>query len=198
MKLFRTLVSTLVLAGCGPTLADEDEVTTASTSEALTCSFYSENFDDSVANEGTFSTHAVGWCDTYVAIASNTPPCLPIGKTLRTNSGTLDPTIWVRRGKTSCTGVRVTYSYYQFADAATSLTYSASGDITESCEKSGAFSTATLNTGTQVCQSKSVLIPFGTLSSNDKSLYIRFEHPSTNVNAIWFDSVTLAMEGCSC
>lgn len=201
MGVSRILSGCLVglLFACGGPLEDGDlssedqsNQSVGTNQSALTCSFYSENFDDGIANGGTYLNHKVYWCDTSIPLSSNTPVCMS-GRTLRTNASTIDPTIWVRKGNSSCTGVRINYSYYQYANAAVTLTYARSNDTAQVCEKLGTFSTADSHTLTQVCGAKSTLIPFGTY----QGVYVRFEHPS-NVNAFWVDNVTLTMDGCSC
>lgn len=198
-KLLISVASLVALAmsiGCSTEASVTDDIgengePVDSTQEALTTLFYTENFDDGIANEGTYSTHKVGWCDTYIPVSSNTPLCM-LGQTLRTNSSTIDPTVWVKKGNAACTGVRVDYSYYQFANASVSLQYQQSNDASEVCEKTGTFVTSTTHPTTQACSAKSVVIPFGASSG----VYIRFEHPSTNGNAFWLDNVKLSMEGC--
>src|SRR5690242_8178705 len=104
------------LVGCGgvgPEETGAEEVLEIATAP-LSCSLYSENFDDGAADEITSGAYRVRWCDTYLPLASNTPLCM-LGRTLRTNSSTQNPTIWVNKGMSNCTGVRVTYSYYQYA-----------------------------------------------------------------------------------
>jgi len=88
-----------LLAGCGESFEEtpEEELVLKSSESSLSCALYSENFDDGVANEITSGTYRVRWCNTYLPGAINTPPCLS-GQTLRTNSSTINPTIWVNKG----------------------------------------------------------------------------------------------------
>jgi hypothetical protein len=158
---------------------------------AISCSLYSENFDDGVANEITAGTYRVGWCDTYIPASTNSPLCM-LGRTLRTNSSTINPTIWVNKGSSSCTGVRVSYSYYQFALANVNLSYRQSNDTAEVCPQSSIFTSAASHLTTQACMSQSVLIPFGSSSG----VYIRLQHGS-GTNALWVDDVQLTLEGCT-
>jgi hypothetical protein len=181
------------LVACGgvaeETIADEPALGTAEA--GLSCPLYVENFDDGLANEVTTGAYRVGWCDTYLPGAINTPPCL-LGRTLRTNSSTQNPTLWVNKGTSTCTGVRVSYSYYQFAAANVNLTYRQSNDTSEVCPASGFFTTAASHLTTQSCATQSALIPFGTASG----VYIRLQHGSGS-NALWVDDVQLTLEGCT-
>ncbi len=181
------------LAGCGPVpgeVHDEEQVLDSSES-ALSCALYSENFDDGVANEITSGAYRVKWCDTYLAASFNTPTCM-LGQSLRTNSSTINPTIWVNKGSNNCTGVRVAYTYYQYAIANVTLAYRQSNDLNQVCPQTSLFSTAASHYTTQSCVQQSVLIPFGSFSG----VYVRFQHGSGS-NAMWLDNITLTLEGCS-
>lgn len=182
-----------LLAGCGDGVeaVPEEELALETSESALSCALYSENFDDGVANEITSGSYRVRWCGTYLPGAINTPPCLS-GQTLRTNSSTINPTIWVNKGSNNCTGVRVDYKYYQFALANVTLSYRQSNDLNQVCPQSSLFTTAANHYTTQSCVQQSVLIPFGSSSG----VYVRFQHGS-GTNAMWLDDVTLTLEGCS-
>lgn len=182
-----------LLAGCGGGLEEvpEEVLALGSSESALSCALYSENFDDGVANEITSGAYRVRWCDTYLPGSINTPPCL-LGQTLRTNSSTINPTIWVNKGSNNCTGVRVEYKYYQYATANVTLSYRQSNDLNQVCPQSSLFTTAASHYTTQACVQQSVLIPFGSSSG----VYVRFQHGSGS-NAMWLDNVTLTLEGCS-
>ena len=182
-----------LLAGCGAGLeeAPDEQREVTSTESALSCALYSENFDDGVANEITSGAYRVRWCDTYLPGAINTPPCLS-GQTLRTNSSTINPTLWVNKGSNNCTGVRVNYTYYQFALANVTLSYRQSNDLNQVCPQGSLFTTAASHFTTQACVQQSVLIPFGSASG----VYVRFQHGS-GTNAMWLDNITLTLEGCS-
>ncbi|HYO52020.1 MAG TPA: hypothetical protein VEU50_04445 [Archangium sp.] len=163
---------------------------------ATFCQFYSENFDDGTATDATTGIYQVRWCDTYIPLSSNTPSTLcsqTTGRTLRTNSSTQDPTIWVSRGNQFCTHVRIRYNYYQYAYADTGLQYLTSNDTSAVCEKSGIFSAVASHSVTQACGTQEQIIPF----NGYNGVYIRLEHGSTS-NAIWIDNLTLELDGCSC
>ena len=179
------------LAGCGHAMPEDDALDLGTATAPLSCSLYSESFDDGVANEITSGAYRVRWCDTYIPLSSNTPLCM-LGRTLRTNSSTQNPTIWVNKGTSNCTGVRVEYQYYQFATANVSLMYRQSNDTNQVCPSSGVFTTAGSHLTTQACASQSVLIPFG----GSQGVYIRLQHGSGS-NALWVDNITLTLEGCS-
>lgn len=182
-----------VLSGCGAAPeASGDEGPSLETAEAaISCSLYSENFDDGTANEITAGTYRVGWCDAYIPLASNSPLCM-LGRTLRTNFSTSNPTIWVNKGTSSCTGARVSYSYYQFSLANVNLAYRQSNDASEVCPQNSLFTNAASHLTTQACVQQSVLIPFGSSSG----VYIRLKQGSGS-NALWVDDVQLTLEGCT-
>lgn len=92
----------------------------------------------------------------------------------------------------NCTGVRVNYSYYQFALANVTLAYRQSNDLNQVCPQSSLFTTDASHFTTQACMQESVLIPFGSASG----VYVRFAHGSGS-NAMWLDNITLTLEGCS-
>jgi hypothetical protein len=179
------------LVGCGQAMPEDEALDLETATAPLSCSLYSENFDDGVADETLSGAYQVRWCDTYLPLSSNTPLCM-LGRTLRTNSSTQNPTLWVNKGASSCTGVRVAYQYYQFATANVSLVYRQSNDATQVCPTSGVFTTAGSHLTTQACASQSVLIPFGSA----QGVYIRLQHGS-GTNALWVDNVTLTLEGCT-
>jgi hypothetical protein len=182
-----------VLVGCGVGVEElqDEELVLKSSESSLSCALYSENFDDGVANEITSGAYRVRWCNTYLPGAINTPPCLS-GQTLRTNSSTINPTIWVNKGSNNCTGVRVDYNYYQFALANVTLSYRQSNDLNQVCPQTSLFTTAASHFTTQACMQQSVVIPFGSSSG----VYVRFQHGS-GTNAMWLDDITLTLEGCS-
>ena len=182
-----------LLVGCGGGYEEvqEEQQVLKSSESSLSCALYSENFDDGVANEITSGAYRVRWCNTYLPGAINTPPCLS-GQTLRTNSSTINPTIWVNKGSNNCTGVRVDYTYYQFALANVTLAYRQSNDLNQVCPQTSLFTTANSHVTTQACVQQSVVIPFGRSSG----VYVRFQHGSGS-NAMWLDNITLTLEGCS-
>jgi hypothetical protein len=158
----------------------------------LTCGLYTENFDDGNASPVTAGVYKLDWCDTNVPIAANTPLCMS-GQTLRTNDSAIDPTMWIYKGAASCSQVKLTYLYYQFALAGVSVQYQQSNDANEVCEKSGGFISAGTHPTTQQCVQQTINIPFG----NSSGVYIRFEHGAGS-NAIWFDNITVELLGCDC
>ncbi len=181
------------LLGCGGVAEEtrDDEPALGTAESGLSCPLYVENFDDGIANEVTTGAYRVGWCDTYIPASTNSPLCF-LGRTLRTNSSTQNPTLWVNKGSSTCTGVRVSYSYYQFSPANVTLSYRQSNDASEVCPASGVFSTAASHLTTQSCVAQSALIPFGSSSG----VYIRLAHGS-GTNALWVDDVQLTLEGCT-
>lgn len=159
---------------------------------AQTCGIYTESFDDGKADPLTNGVYKIDWCDTYIPQSFNTPACMT-GQTLRTNDSTIDPTIWVYKADASCTSVKLTYTYYQFALSGVQVQYSTSNDAAQVCEKFGTFTTLATPTTLQQCVTQSHTIPFG----SSKGVYIRFEHGSGQ-NAIWIDNVSLELSGCGC
>lgn len=155
------------------------------------CPLYSENFDDGTANEISVGLYHVRWCDTAIPGTTNTPLCM-LGRTLLTNSYFLRPTLWVNKGNSSCTGVRVSYSYYQSSPENVNLSYRPSIDANEVCPQSKYFTAVASHLTTQACASQSVLIPFGTASG----VYIRFQRGS-GTDALWVDDLQLTLEGCT-
>jgi len=160
----------------------------------MTCNLYSENFDDGNATDLDAGVYKVAWCDTYVPLSSNTPLCGQMsGRTLRTNESSIDPTLWVYKGASSCTQVRLTYTYYQFATAGVSVQYLQSNDALDVCEKAGAFTTVAAHTAVQACVQQQVTVSFG----SSKGVYLRFEHGSGQ-NALWIDNLSVELLGCGC
>lgn len=177
---------------CNNGTDDDCDGTANENCAAATCTLYSENFDDGNATEVTSGAYKIGWCDTYIPVASNTPLCM-LGQTLRTNDSTIDPTIWVSRGSAPCTSAKITYSYYQFAAASTTLTYQRSNDASEVCEKTGTFTSLLTHPTTQACVSQNATVTF----NGNTGIYFRFEH-GTGTNALWVDNISVELQGCSC
>ncbi|MEZ4298651.1 MAG: MopE-related protein, partial [Polyangiaceae bacterium] len=177
---------------CANNTDDDCDGTVNENCAAATCGLYTESFDDGNAGEITSGTYKIGWCDTYLPTEQNTPLCMS-GRTLRTNQSSEDPTIWVSRGNAPCTSAKITYSYYQFAQAAVTLQYQRSNDAAEVCEKTGTFTSLATIPTTQACVTQSATVAFNANSG----IYFRFEHPS-NTNALWIDNVSIELQGCSC
>ena len=156
---------------------------------ALTCSLYQESFDDGTAGGIHRRALLIDWCDTNIPTSQNTPLCMT-GRTLRTNDSLTNPTIWIYKGAASCTQVKITYAYYQFALANVNVTYQQSNDVAPVCEKTGTFTNFTSHTQLQACTQQTVSIPFG----SSTGVYVRFDH-GTGTNAIWFDDLDVELPG---
>lgn len=179
---------------CANATDDDCDGTVNESCALATCGLYTENWDDGNAGEVTSGNYKIGWCDTVIPTAQNTPICGAMsGRTLRTNASTEDPTIWVSRGSAPCTSAKITYTYYQFASAGVTLQYQRSNDTVESCEKAGAFSALTSPATLQTCVTQSSNVTFNGFSS----IYFRFEHGAGG-NALWLDDVSIELQGCSC
>jgi len=181
-----------VVEACNNGKDDDCDGTVNENCAAASCALYSENWDDGNAGELTSGEYKIGWCDTNIPTSQNTPLCMS-GRTLRTNVSTEDPTLWVSRGAATCTSVKITYGYYQFAASGVALQYQRSNDATEVCEKTGTFTALATYPTLQACVAQSQTVTFNTSSS----IYLRFEH-GIGTNAIWFDDVTIELLGCSC
>jgi putative metal-binding protein len=167
---------------------------------AQTCDFYTETFG---AN-GQPSAHAssfykLSWCGSTSSSPSNMPLCFASGGGMRTNNNN-DEILWITKrtaaGTSSCTGVRLTFKWYQFAPSGSSIQYRQSNDTAfASCGSQTFSNTAfTFPNMTQSCNTQTVTIPFGT----SPSVYVRFHNANAQNNAMWYDNVQVQLLGCPC
>lgn len=172
---------------------------------ALTCpNFYIEDFNDGTASSLTSGVYKVDWCNSYVATPANTPLCMLPGQTTRTNAtgGTNAYVgIWVHKATASCSAVRLTYDWYQFANAGAVVEYKQTTDSfasSASCSTSSGWTNAVTSASMstlQTCSSTmNINIPFG----SSTGVYIKFKSTNAQNNAMWWDNIKLTLVGCDC
>jgi hypothetical protein len=161
-----------------------------------TCSFYTETFGASgIPSSFSSAYYKLSWCGSTASQTSNMPLCFASGAGMRTNPGN-NEILWITKGSASCTSVKLTFNWYQFAISSSSIKYVQSSDTSfASCGSQFFSSTAlTLPTTTQTCSQSSVTIPFG----SSPSVYIQFYNGSSSNNAMWYDNVQIQLVGCDC
>jgi putative metal-binding protein len=163
---------------------------------ALSCSLYTETFDDGSADALTTPYYKVDWCNETPSPAFNTPACLTPGASIRTNGTSSSPLLWVNKGAASCSAVKITYKWYQFASSQSSIQYKQSNDTFASCSQSSFVTQvpAASFTSTQTCNSGTTTIPFGASTG----VYIKLLNSNASNNAMWWDSFTVQLIGCDC
>ncbi|HRI68401.1 MAG TPA: MopE-related protein, partial [Polyangium sp.] len=189
---------------CKNNLDDDCDNATNEGCAALNCQdFYVEDFNDGNAGSIT-GVYKVDWCNSYVATAANTPACMLPGQTTRTNAtgGTnAFVGIWVNKATASCSAVRLSYDWYQFANAGAVVEYKQTTDTFasySSCSASSGWTTAVPSTSMSTLQTCSSIvninIPFGT----SPGVYIKFKSTNAQNNAMWWDNIKLTLVGCDC
>jgi hypothetical protein len=164
---------------------------------SLTCSLYTEAFEPSgFDHPQTTPYYKIDWCNETPAPSSNTPACLTPGASMRTNGSSSSPLMWVSKGAASCTGVQISYSWYQFASSQSSIQYKQSSDTFASCSQVSFLTQvpASSFTSLQTCNTGTTTIPFGTSSG----VYIKFNNGNASNNAMWWDNIVVKLIGCDC
>ncbi|MBK9259961.1 MAG: hypothetical protein IPM54_09015 [Polyangiaceae bacterium] len=190
---------------CKNNLDDDCDAQTNEGCSALTCqNFYVEDFNDGTATDLTGGVYQVDWCNSYVASAANTPLCMLPGQTTRTNaSGGTNTFVgfWVHKATASCSAVRLSYDWYQFANAGAVVEYKQTNDSFSSyssCSSSSGWTTAVPSSSMstlQTCSSTTnINIPFG----SSPAVYIKFKSTNSQNNAMWWDNIKLTLVGCDC
>ena len=103
------------------------------TAVAQWCQLYAETFPFGGPSDFDNGTFRVEWCVAGAAISS-TEFCSS-GTTLRMNSSTQDPIIWVFVDSQGCSQVRLEFDYGQFSSSATVLKYTTGSDTTLNCSE---------------------------------------------------------------
>lgn len=190
---------------CQNSLDDDCDGQTNEGCAALSCqNFYVEDFNDGSASSLTSGVYKVDWCNSYVATPANTPACMLPGQTTRTNASGGTNTyvgIWVYKATASCSAVRLTYDWYQFANAGAVVEYKQNSDTfasSSSCSSSSGWTTAVSSasmSSLQTCSSTpNINIPFG----SSPAVYIKFKSTNAQNNAMWWDNIKLTLVGCDC
>jgi hypothetical protein len=168
---------------------------------AQNCNLYTETFEPSgFTHAQTTAFYKSDWCNESPSPSSNMPLCFASGAGMRTNGSATSAQLWVNRGTSSCTGVKVTYSWYQFAQSTSSLQYLQNNDSFASCPN-GVFTTivpAASQSALQTCSSTSnIVVPFSADPAKN-SVYIKFTNGNASNNAMWYDNVVVQLVGCPC
>lgn len=171
---------------------------------ALSCQdFYIEDFNDGAATPLT-GVYDVAWCNSYVATAANTPLCMLPGQTTRTNAtgGTnAFVGIWVNKETASCSAVRLSYDWYQFASAGAVVEYKQTTDTFSSyssCSSSLGWTTAVPSTSMSTLQTCSSIVNINIPFGSSPAVYIKFKSTNAQNNAMWWDNIKLTLVGCDC
>ncbi len=167
---------------------------------AQTCNLFTETFDPAVHPQNT-AHYKADWCDETTVPSSNMPLCMAGTRGMRTNGSSSSAQLWVYRGTSSCTGVKISYQWYQFASSTSSLQYRQNSDSSFATCPSGSFTTAVTaaaQSALQVCSStNNIVIPFSANPANN-SVYIKFNNGNFSNNAMWYDNVVVQLVGCPC
>ncbi|MEO7330728.1 MAG: MopE-related protein, partial [Minicystis sp.] len=167
---------------------------------ATTCNLFTETFDPAVHPQNT-AFYKADWCNETTVPSSNMPLCMAGTRGMRTNGSSSSAQLWVYRGTSSCTGVKISYQWYQFAASTSSLQYLQNSDSSFATCPSGSFTTAVTSaaqSALQVCSStNNIVIPFSA-NANNNSVYIKFTNANFSNNAMWYDNVVVQLVGCPC
>ncbi len=154
------------------------------------CTLYTESFNG-FAGPAVFENEFlhVEWCLGTASVA--TGGFCNTGNAIRLDSSNDDPIIWVKVLKPTCSSISLSFSYSQFAATGTVLKRAVATDSTLNCSKSISTSAIALN-GTGACISVTDIVAL----APGQSVYWKVDHGTPSSNAIFIDSITVALTGC--